>query len=133
MSFRTMQFAGICIKSITIKNDQVDIQLDKAVIIKNMDGAEQDTQWEGSGILIIKDLVLCDDDDLPSLPCLLKTADLKDNQMTYRDEVLIPIDCNGNVGITLVFEGETTPRKFIGEKMEFDVTEHEKYIQHIKH
>ncbi len=128
-----MQFAGINIKNISINNDQANIQLDKAVIIKNMDGAEEDTQWEGFGTLIIKDLVLCDDDDLPNFPCLLKTADIKDNQMTYRDEVLIPIDCNGNVGITLVFEGETASRKFIGEKMEFDVTEHEKYIQHVKH
>ncbi len=132
MSFRTMQFAGINIKNIIINNEQVEIQLDKAVIIKNMDGAEQDTQWEGYGSLIIDDLILCDDDNLPSFPCLAKTADIKDNQMTYRDEVLIPIECNGNVGITLHLEGEDQPRKFIGEKMIFDVSEHEKYIQHVK-
>jgi len=132
MSFRTMQFAGICIKDIIINDDHAEIQLEKGIIIKNMDGAEQDTQWEGYGSLFIKDLVICDDDDLPSFPCLATSADIKDNQMTYRDEVLIPIDCNGNVGIILLLEGETTARKFIGEKMDFDVTEHEKYIQHVK-
>jgi len=132
MSFRTMQFAGICIKDIIIKDDQAEIQLEKGIIIKNMDGAEQDTQWEGYGSLFIEDLVICHDDDFPSFPCLATSADIKDNQMTYRDEALIPIDCNGNVGITLLLEGEKTARKFIGEKMTFDVTEHEKYIQHVK-
>ena len=132
MSFRTMQFAGICIKDIIIKDDQAEIQLEKGIIIKNMDGAEQDTQWEGHGSLFVEDLVICHDDDLPSFPCLATSADIKDNQMTYRDEALIPIDCNGNVGITLLLEGETTSRKFIGEKMTFDVAEHEKYVQHVK-
>jgi hypothetical protein len=133
MSFRTMLFTGITVKDISISNDQVEIKLDEAVIIKNMDGAEDDTQWVGFGSLIIKELVICDDDNLPNFPCLLKTADLKDNQMTYRDEALIPIDCNGNVGITLQIEGETKIRKFIGETMSFDVNEHEKYVCHVKH
>jgi len=131
MSFRTMHFTGITVSDITIENDQADIKLEKAIIIKNMDGAEEDTQWEGFGSLIIKDLDICDDESLPNFPCLVTTADIKDNQMTYRDEVLIPIDCNGSVGITLQFEGESKPRKFIGEKMDFDVSEHEKYVKHI--
>ncbi len=132
MSFRTMLFPNITINNISIKNDQADIQLEKAVIIKNMDGAKEDTQWEGHGTLSIKDLVICDDEQLPAFPCRATSADIKDNQMTYRDEVLIPINCNGNVGISLLLEGENTPRKFIGEQMNFDVAEHEKYVKHIK-
>jgi len=133
MSFRTMHFTDITVKNINIHNDQIEIQLEKATIIKNMDGADDDTQWEGFGSLIIKDLIICDDDKLPNFPCQITAADIKDNQMTYRDEVLIPIDCNGNVGITLQFKGETQPRKFIGELMQFDVSEHEKYVSHVKH
>lgn len=128
-----MHFTGVTVKDISITNDHAEIMLEKAVIIKNMDGAEDDTQWEGYGSLIIKDLVICDDDNLPAFPCIINTADIKDNQMTYRDEVLIPIDCNGNVGISLLIQGETKARKFIGEYMEFDVSEHEKYVQHVKH
>lgn len=133
MSFRTLHFSGTTVKSIIIKNNRAEIHLAKAVIIKNMDGAEEDTQWEGFGALTIKDLIICDDDDLPNFPCLIATADLKDNQMTYRDEVLIPIDCNGNVGISIHFKGEAKARKFMGEYMQFDVGEHEKYICHVKH
>jgi len=132
MSFRTILFEGMIIKGIAIADDLADIQIEKAVIVKNMDGAEDDTKWQGFGSLIIEDLVICDEDDLPEFPCTIKSADVKDNQMTYRNEALIPIDCYGNVGISIQFEGSDKTYKFIGEKMQFDVAEHEKYIEHIK-
>ncbi len=132
MSFRTMLFEGMIIKNIIISNDQADIQIEKGIIVKNMDGAESDTKWQGFGSLIVADLAICDDENLPDFPCIIKSADVKDNQMTYRNEALIPIECHGNVGIAIQFEGSDKIHKFIGEKMQFDVAEHEKYIEHIE-
>ena len=133
MSFRTMHLAGMTISDIRIENDTAYIEISKATIIKNMDGAEEDTKWIGFGTLTVEELVICDDDNLPSFPCEVGSADLKDNQMTYRNETLIPIQCHGNVGITLQCQNSDQSMRFIGEKMHFDVAEHEKYVEHIKH
>ncbi|MBL7003050.1 MAG: hypothetical protein ISR69_03355 [Gammaproteobacteria bacterium] len=133
MSFRTMLFEGMTIKNIIINmDDSVEIQIDNAVIIKNMDDAVDDTKWQGYGNLIIEDTVITDEDSLPDFPATVASADIKDNQMTYRNESLIPIDCHGNVGITIQFEGQSSKHRFIGERMHFDVAEHEKYIEHVK-
>jgi hypothetical protein len=96
-----------------------------------MDDADQKTRWYGKGTMQIEDLSL-ESDDLPEFPALVENADIKDNQMTYRDEVVIPIKYHGNVGITLKFENFPQPVKFIGERMSFDLSEHEKYIEHLK-
>lgn len=130
MSFRSMQFHQMKINSIHSDGDSVDIDIGYAIFIKNMDGAEQDTRWYGQGILQITDLVV-DSDDLPDFPATITSADIKDNQITYRDEVVIPIQYHGNVGITLYFENFEHPVRFIGERMRFDVSGHEKYIEHV--
>ena len=126
-----MQFPDMKIKSIETDGDTARIDIDYAIIIKNMDDAEQDTRWHGKGILTVTELVI-DSDELPEFPATVRSADIKDNQITYRDEATIPIKYHGNVGITLHFENFDTPVKFIGEHMDFDVSEHEKYIEHIK-
>lgn len=130
MSFRTMHFPGMTINSIDSDGDSASIDIGYAIIVKNMDGAEQDTRWYGKGNLKISELAI-DSDELPGFPATVRSADIKDNQITYRDEVVIPIKYHGSVGITLTFEGFETAVKFVGEHMEFDVSEHEKYIEHI--
>ena len=130
MSFRTMQFPGLKINKIASDGDSVNIEIDYAIIIKNMDDAEQDTRWHGKGLLTISELVI-DSEDFPELPATVKSADIKDNQMTYRDEVVIPIKSHGNVGITLQFENFDSPVKFVGERMTFELSGHEKYIEHV--
>lgn len=130
MSFRTMQFPTMKINNINSDGDTVSIEIDYAIIIKNMDDAEQDTRWYGKGLLKISELVI-DSDDLPEFPATVKSADIRDNQITYRDEAVIPIKSHGNVGITLQFENFDSPVKFIGEHMQFDLSGHEKYIEHL--
>lgn len=132
MSFRTMQLKGMTINNIQNNDDKVIIEIGHAFIIKNMDDAEQDTMWKGFGNLIIEDIVIADEDNWPEFPVQVISADLKDNQMTYRDETLIPINVHGNVGITIQFDGCSGKYRFIGERMSFDVAEHEKYIKHIE-
>jgi hypothetical protein len=131
MSFRTMHFPGMTINQIDSDGDTAHIDIGHAIIIKNMDGAEHDTKWYGKGILNIHELML-DSEALPDFPATVSSADVKDNQITYRDEVIIPIKYHGSVGITLRFEGFEQPVKFIGEHMDFDLSEHERYIEHIK-
>lgn len=126
-----MQFKGMKISRIESDGESVQIGIDYAIIIKNMDDAEQDTKWYGGGVMKVNDLVI-DSDDIPPLPAVVSNADVKDNQMTYRDEVVIPIQNHGNVGITLHFENHSSPVKFIGERMSFDLSGHEKYIEHLK-
>lgn len=126
-----MQFPGMTINAIESDGDNARIDIGYAIIIKNMDGAEQDTKWYGKGKLTISELAI-DSDDFPAFPAQVVSADIKDNQITYRDEAVIPIKYHGNVGITLRFENFDTPVRFVGEHMSFDVSEHEKYIEHIK-
>ena len=130
MSYRTLIFPGMQIKRIDSDGDNASIDIDYAIIIKNMDDAEQDTRWYGKGILTVRELVI-DSDELPEFPATVSSADIKDNQITYRNEVVFPLQYHGNVGISLQFEGFAPTVKFIGEYMEFDVSEHEKYIEHI--
>jgi len=131
MSFRTMLFPGMKVAAIDSDGDRAIIDIDYAIIIKNMDGAEQDTKWYGKGRMMIEDLVI-DSEDWPPMPATVSGADIKDNQITYRDEVVIPVDFFGNVGITLRFEGSDSPVRFVGERLTFDLDGHEKYIEHIK-
>ncbi len=125
-----MQFPGMKIASIESDGEQARIDIEYAIIIKNMDDAEQDTLWYGQGILNVTELAI-DSDDLPAFPATVESADIKNNQITYRDEAVIPIKFHGNVGITLKFEGHDTPVKFIGEHMDFDISGHEKYLEHV--
>lgn len=125
-----MIFPGMKINKIDSDGDTVNIDIDYAIIIKNMDDAEQDTRWYGKGLLKITELVI-DSDEFPEFPATVKSADIKDNQITYRDDVVIPVKSHGNVGITLHFENFKLPVKFIGEYMELDLSGHEKYIEHI--
>ena len=130
MSYRTLRFPGMKINRIVSDGENASIDIDYAIIIKNMDDAEQDTRWHGKGVLSVRELVI-DSDQLPDFPATVSTADIKDNQITYRDEVVFPFKYHGNVGISLQFEEFEHSVRFIGEYMEFDVSEHEKYIEHI--
>jgi hypothetical protein len=125
-----MHFPGMKISTISSDGDTARIEIDYAIIVKNMDDAEQDTRWYGKGVMQVEELSV-DSDEFPAMPATVKSADVKDNALTYRDEVLIPIKFHGNTGITLTFEGFDQPVKFIGERMSFDLSEHEKYIEHI--
>jgi hypothetical protein len=125
-----MHFPGMKIANIDSDGDRAIIDIDYAIIIKNMDGAEQDTKWYGRGRMLVEDLLI-DSEELPDFPATVSSADIKDNQITYRDEVIIPVDYFGHVGITLRFEGLDQPVRFIGERLKFDLDGHEKYIEHI--
>ncbi len=125
-----MQFPGMKISNITCNGDIASIDIEYAIIIKNMDDAEQDTRWYGKGLIKITELII-DSENFPQFPATIKSADIKDNQITYRDESAIPMKTHGNVGITMKFENFDPAVKFIGEFMEIDLTEHEKYIEHI--
>ena len=125
-----MQFEGMKIGNIVSDGETAKIQIDDAIIIKNMDDAEQDTKWHGKGTLTISELVI-DSEDFPGFPTTVTTADIKDNQITYRNEANIPIKFHGNVGISLQFEGFDKTVKFSGERMSFEVSGHEKYIEHL--
>ena len=130
MSFRTMHFPGMKIAGIDSDGDRAVIDIDYAIIVKNMDGAEQDTKWYGKGRMRVENLAV-DSEQLPDFPATVTGADIKDNQITYRDEVVIPIDYFGSVGITLRFEGFEPPVRFVGERLSFDLDGHEKYIEHL--
>jgi len=131
VSFRTLQFPGMIVKNIQSDGDTASIEIDYAIIIKNMDDAEQDTRWYGKGSFVVTELAI-NPDQFPAFPANVTSGDIKDNQTTYRDEAVIPFKYHGNVGITLHFENFATPVKFIGEHMQFELSDHEKYIEHIK-
>ncbi len=125
-----MQFKGMTVGAIERDESRVKIFVEHAIIVKNMDDAESDTRWYGQGHLAIDDLYQIPD-ELPAFPATLDSADIRDNQMTYRGEVSIPFEYHGNVGIVLHVNGHPSPLIFFGESMSFNLSGHEKYIEHI--
>src|SRR5210317_1639301 len=113
------------------RKDSIEITFDYAIIIKNMDAAVEDSKWYGAGLIRVDDLIN-DDFELPQLPASLTGADICDNQMTYRNEVVIPVNFHGYVGIKLLFDGNEQPVSIFGERLTLELSSHEKYIEHIK-
>ncbi len=119
------------IASIREQNDIVEIEFTHAIIVKNMDAADEDTRWYGAGSIQLEDIEQRIG-DFPELPAQLNGADIRDNQMIYRDEIAIPFSFHGYVGIEIRFAQSNTALKFSGGKMSLDLRGHEKYIEHIK-
>lgn len=131
LSTRSIQFKGMCISDFVQTAEAVEITFDYAIIIKNMDAAVEDTRWYGAGKIRVDDLI-DDDIELPDLPAELTGADVCDNQMIYRNEVVIPVDIHGHVGVKLHFAGGTQAIPIFGERLTLELSGHEKYIEHIK-
>lgn len=131
MSTRNIQFQGMHISDFQRSADSVDITFEYAIIIKNMDAASEDSKWYGAGFMRIESLV-DDDFETPELPGSLISADICDNQMIYRNEVTIPVNFHGHVGLKLHFEGSDIPISIFGERLILELSGHEKYIEHIK-
>lgn len=119
------------VKDICYQADNAEISFDYAIIVKNMDAAQEDTRWHGRGLIIIED-ILEQATNLPALPATIASADVRDNQMVYRDEIAIPFVIHGNVGIQLSFTDWPQRVKISGEKMSLELSDQEKYIEHIK-
>lgn len=119
------------IASIREHNDSVEIEFTHAIIVKNMDAAEEDTRWHCAGWIQIEGIEQRTG-DFPEFPAQLSGADIRDNQMIYRDEIAIPFSFHGYVGIEIRFAQSDAALKFSGEKMSLDLSGHEKYIEHIK-
>ena len=116
--------------AINISEGQAEIQVDRGIIIRKLDGADRDTRWYGRGRLTINELIELPQ-QFPTFPVTLSSADIKDNQMIFRGEINIPFEFYGNVGITLHLGADQPPLEFSGEYMAFKLSEHEKYIEHI--
>jgi len=135
MSTRNIHFKGMVVSDICYQADNAEIRFDYAIIVKNMDAAQEDTRWHGRGLIIIEDIIediIEQATDLPTLPATISSADIRDNQMTYRDEIAIPFALHGNVGIQLRFTDWPQLLKISGEKMSLELSDQEKYIEHIK-
>lgn len=131
MSTRTIHFNDMTIADISQQNDRINIEFSHAIIVKNMDAAEEDTRWYGGGSIKIED-VDQQIGQLPTFPIKLIGADIRDNQMIYRDEISIPFSFHGFVGIEIRFAEPNSVLKLTGEKMSLELSGHEKYIEHIK-
>ena len=130
MSTRTIHFNGMTISAIDTREDGVTIHFSRAIIVKNMEGAEQDTRWHGQGRIDIEEPASTIG-GIPTLPTDLVGADIRDNQITYRDEIVMPFTFHGLVGITLRFPEGSGKLGITGEKISLALSEHEKYIEHI--
>jgi len=119
------------IDEIRHSKDRVEIQFDYAIIVKNMDAAEEDTRWYGKGLITVEDLWHYPN-DLPDLPATLSGADIRDNQMVYRDEIAVPFSFHGSVGLDLRFSDTDIKLTYSGERISLALNGHEKYIEHIK-
>ncbi|MDH5354049.1 MAG: hypothetical protein OEY09_06335 [Gammaproteobacteria bacterium] len=131
MSTRTIHFDNMTIGSIAEYNDSAEIEFTHAIIVKNMDAAEEDTRWYCAGSIQIEGIEQRLG-DFPEFPTQLSGADIRDNQMIYRDEIAIPFSFHGYVGIELRFTQPDVVLKLSGEKLSLKLSGHEKYIEHIR-
>ena len=131
MSIRNIHFTGMVVSDICYQADNAEIRFDYAIIVKNMDDAQEDTRWYGRGLIIIEE-IFEQATNLPALPATIASADIRDNQMIYRDEIAIPFAIHGNVSIHLSFTDWPQRVKISGEKMSLELSDQEKYIEHIK-
>ena len=126
-----IHFRDMHIGDIRLDNDRADIRFDYAIIVKNMDAADEDTRWHGRGLITVED-VWQQSGDLPDFPATLTGADIRDNQMVHRDEISIPFSFHGSVSLVLRFKDADNKLTFAGERMSLALSDHEKYIEHIK-
>ncbi len=119
------------IGDIRLDNNRAEIRFDYAIIVKNMDAADEDTRWYGKGLIAVED-IWRQSGDLPDFPATLTGADIRDNQMVHRNEISIPFSFHGSVSLDLRFKDAGKKLTFTGERMSLALTDHEKYIEHIK-
>jgi len=119
------------IGEIQLDRDRAEIRFDYAIIVKNMDAADEDTRWHGKGLITVDD-IWQQSGDLPDFPATLTGADIRDNQIVHRDEISIPFSFHGSVSLSLEFKDTDNKLIFAGERMSLALSGHEKYIEHIK-
>ena len=131
MSTRNIHFTGMVVSDICYQANTAEIRFNYAIIVKKMDAAQEDTRWYGPGLITVEEISE-PATDLPALPATVTSADIRDNQTVYRDEIAIPFAIHGNVGIQLSFTDWPYPVKISGERISLELSAQEKYIEHIK-
>jgi hypothetical protein len=72
------------------------------------------------------------DGELPDGPGVCETADIDDNQYTYRNMIPIPLESRGRIRLELHIRDRAEPLIISGETIALTLRDTPKYIEHIR-
>ena len=113
-----------------VDDDEVVLELSPLLLLKSLAGTAQQTRWRQDGRLRLSGV---EPNALPTPgPAGTITAgELAHNAFVYRDEVPLPLDCQGEVRLKLELDnGQTLALAARAIRLERDGTE--KYVCHVE-
>ena len=123
------------LERIEIVESTINIHFSETFVVKNMEGAIEDTLWRSDGLLKLNN-ILEQPDNLPDTPCTISNAEVRDNHTTFRGSVQIPFQFDGltrfRFSIETANETGAESLEWFAESMSYEMVGQEKYIKHIK-
>lgn len=130
MDSSSIELAGSEIESVSVDGETVSVNFSRAIIIKTMTGAEENTRWWQKGALVFKGALL--EGELPSLPAVCAGGDVGENIYTYRDMIPLPLESRGQAHCDLKIEGSDKTIRVRGEAVKIEMIDIPKYIEHFR-
>jgi hypothetical protein len=125
-----IELKGSEIESILWDAGVLRIRFAKAYILKSMTGSRERTRWWQAGDLTIEGGE--QPAQLPEGPQISAGGDLEANVFVYRDSIPIPLSSRGRIRFVLRLESREDPVIAEGERVDLELRDVPKYIEHIR-
>lgn len=109
--------------------DNLTLVLPQFCVFVSLGGSTQQTKWRQSGSLVFEHAVL--EGALPDGPWAVTSGELRDNRITYRDRVPLPLDARGDVACALAPAGEASPIVISAQRVRLVEQGQRRYLEHV--
>jgi hypothetical protein len=113
------------------EDDSFCLHFTRALILKTMTGAVEQTLWWQAGDLRIGGVERVEG-ELPQSHALCERGEIDDNQYTYRNMIPIPLRSRGHIRLELHLRDQARPLIVTGRAIALVLRETPKYIRHIR-
>ena len=125
-----LQIPGAQLESIEQDGDEITLHFSEVRLIQEMENAFEDSLWTQAVNLKIRSAET--EGKLPDAPCELTGGELIDNIYTWRGQVPLPINWQGDVSCTFKPDGADSGFTISGDAMQLEQVGHPRYIRHMK-
>ena len=125
-----LQIPGAQLESIEQDGNEATLHFSQVHLVQEMEGAIEDSLWTQAVNLTIKGAEI--EGELPECPCEITGGELTDNIYTWRGQVPLPINWQGEVSCTFKPDDAGTGFSISGDAMQLEQLEHPRYIKHFK-